>query len=338
MSAPNGHAGNSPGKTTGIESAPVSIDSEISTRLTIERLERIVTELQVPFEPSLIEWRVTNTANDKARGQVIPYADQRAYTDRLNALVTPAGWTRKYTVHTSPNFQRGKDQKTVAKVLLTCELTVFGVGSHSATGEAWSDDENASTSAEAQAFKRAAACLGLGRYLYYFRGIWVDLDGRRRPKRVPKLPLWATPEGWRKGLRPDNETQVSSEGSPSAATSRGSPGCDTRSGDLVAQIEKMAQTLGKALYRGILKSVAQVWNPHDIQDTVIEKRVLEHMLAADRGLIRLKAALEKRGSEALRKVLAFLNIPSLDRIDSLDLLKKVVVSLESDSTKTSPER
>lgn len=330
MSAPNGHAENSPGKTNGIESAPVAIHSELATRPTSERLEQIIAELQVPFEPSLIEWRVTNTANDKARGQVIPYADQRAYTDRLNALVTPAGWTRKYTVHTSPNFQRGKDQKTVAKILVTCELTIFALGSHSATGEEWADDENALTSAEAQAFKRSASCFGLGRYLYHFRGIWVDVDGRKRPKKVPKLPLWATPEGWRKGLRPDNETQVRSEGSPSSVIGPVSPLCETRSGDLVAQIEKLAQPLGKALYRGILKSVAQVWNPREIQDTAVEKRVLEHMLAADRGLIRLKAALEKTGSESLRKVLIMLNIPSLDRIDSLDLLKKVVVSLESD--------
>lgn len=183
---------------------------------------------------------------------------------------------------------------------------------------------------EAQAFKRSASCFGLGRYLYHFRGIWVDVDGRKRPKKVPKLPLWATPEGWRKGLRPDNETQVRSEGSPSSVIGPVSPLCETRSGDLVAQIEKLAQPLGKALYRGILKSVAQVWNPREIQDTVVEKRVLEHMLAADRGLIRLKAALEKTGSESLRKVLVMLNIPSLDRIDSLDLLKKVVVSLESD--------
>ena len=57
----------------------------------------------------------------------MPYADQRAYTDRLNALLTPAGWTRKYTVHTSANFQRGKDQKTVAKILVTCELTILGL-------------------------------------------------------------------------------------------------------------------------------------------------------------------------------------------------------------------
>jgi len=55
---------------------------------------------------------VTNTTkNGKLRGQVIPYANPRAYTDRLNALFTPAGWTRKYTVQTSPNFERSKDQE-----------------------------------------------------------------------------------------------------------------------------------------------------------------------------------------------------------------------------------
>ena len=65
------------------------------------------------------------------RGQVIPYADQRAYTDRLNALFSSAGWTRRYTVHTSANFQRAKDQKTTAKVFVICDLTIFGFGSHS---------------------------------------------------------------------------------------------------------------------------------------------------------------------------------------------------------------
>lgn len=38
---------------------------------------------------------------------------------------------------------------------------------------------------KAQAFKRAAACFGLGRYLYYFKGTWVDLDERKRTKTVP---------------------------------------------------------------------------------------------------------------------------------------------------------
>ena len=42
-------------------------------------------------------------------------------------------------MHTSANFERDKDKKTVAKVFVTCKLTVFGIGSHSATGEEWTD-------------------------------------------------------------------------------------------------------------------------------------------------------------------------------------------------------
>lgn len=332
MSAPNGHAGkSSASKPNGIEVIPATVNHELRSQVTRETLERFIAELQVPFDPSLIEWRVTTTAADKARGQVIPYADQRAYTDRLNALFTPAGWTRKYTIHTSPNFQRGKDQKTVAKVLVTCELTIFGIGSHSATGEEWSDDENAATSAEAQAFKRAASCLGLGRYLYYFRGIWVDLDSRKRPKKLPSLPLWATPEGWRQGLRPDSKLQ----GIRETAEDRGTEANTKQSPDvsLLRQIEAMAHPLGKSLYRGILKSVARVWHPSDIQDSVTATRVLEHMQAGNRGLDRLKVVLERVEAEHLQKVLSSLNISSLERIDNLETLKKLVLSLEaSDQT------
>jgi hypothetical protein len=150
----------------------------------------------------------TTKGQQPVRGQVVPYADQRAYTDRLNALFTPAGWTRKYSIHTGANFERSADQKIAAKVLVTCELTIFGLGSHSATGEEWADNSNAGTAAEAQAFKRSCACFGLGRYLYYFTGSWVDLDNRKRPKSVPQLAGWATPAGWREGLRPRCVTEV----------------------------------------------------------------------------------------------------------------------------------
>src|SRR5215472_7265991 len=121
-----------------------------------DEIKHLIAELEVPFDLAVIEWRVTSTTKSgKLRGQVIPYADPRAYTDRLNSLFTPAGWTRKYTVHTSANFVRGQDEKPVAKVFVTCELTIFGIGSHSATGEEWTDNDNAGTSAEAQAFKRS---------------------------------------------------------------------------------------------------------------------------------------------------------------------------------------
>jgi hypothetical protein len=79
---------------------------------TLDEVKQFAALLKVLFDSSVIEWRVTNTSKGKVngslRGQVIPYADQRAYSDRLNALFSPAGWTRTYWVHTSANFQRGR--------------------------------------------------------------------------------------------------------------------------------------------------------------------------------------------------------------------------------------
>ncbi len=264
----------------------------------------------------------------------MPYADQRAYTDRLNALVTPAGWTRRYTIHTSANFERSKDQKIVAKVLVTCELTIFGLGSHSATGEEWADNDNAGTAAEAQAFKRACSCFGLGRYLYHFTGAWVDLDERKRPKNIPRLFGWATPQGWREGLRPGQEAKsTSSSGVPGGnadpkVTRQGQDVSAEDATALVRQIEAMAEPLGWRLYRGLLRTGARVWNPAEIRDADVLRKVLAQMKAAERGLRRLEAALDKVGPEALVPILRSLRLSSLHQVDCLESLKKVVLEVE----------
>lgn len=325
MPAPNGRPDGgvtaSANGADGSTSSEPARKSDASGRLSADQINCYTAELEIPFDPDVIEWRVINTSQGKSRGQVIPYADQRAYTDRLNALFTPAGWTRRYTIHTSANFQRGKDQKIVAKVLVACELTIFGLGSHCATGEEWADDDNAGTSAEAQAFKRACSCFGLGRYLYHFAGQWVDLDERKRPKTVPRLQKWATPEGWLAGLRPrcahraENVEAGSKAGNSSLAS-------------LLSEIEAMAKHLGTGLYRGLLRDLARVWNPHDIEDRAVQRRVLEHMRAAQRGLRRLEAALEETGPEALIQILKSAGLGSLERVDNLETLKQIVVDLE----------
>ncbi|MGB8886928.1 MAG: Rad52/Rad22 family DNA repair protein [Candidatus Korobacteraceae bacterium] len=76
-------------------------------------VDKLLTELEVPFSPDQVRWRVTNTSNDKKRGQVVPYADPRAYTDRLNALFTPQGWTREYKVETMGNITRMKKGESI---------------------------------------------------------------------------------------------------------------------------------------------------------------------------------------------------------------------------------
>jgi hypothetical protein len=334
MSAPNGHAQ----KDRAPESAaPPAMLAPGDLQVPAERVKELVAALEVPFDPSQIEWRVMNTTKNQqpARGQVVPYADQRAYTDRLNALFTPAGWTRKYTIHTSANFERSKDQKIAAKVLVTCELTIFGLGSHSATGEEWADNDNACTSAEAQSFKRACACLGLGRYLYYFTGTWVDLDDRKRPKSVPQLAGWATPAGWLEGLRP----RCASDSKPAEQTSAGNgenghgqhsgKGTGAQGGSVLRQIEAMEQIVGRRMYRGLLKTVARVWTPKDIQDPEIQKKVLAHMQAAERGFHRLDAILDRGGAKVLDSVLHSLNLTSIDRADNLRTLHEIVIRLEA---------
>ena len=132
----------------------------------VEREKRFA-ELEVPFDPAQIKWRVMRTSNDGRSGLILPFADPRAYTDRLNQLFTPAGWTREYTISTVPSLtrmERGRATVT-SKVLVASAVTINRLGSHTGTGEEWADRENAVTAADAQAFKRACSCFGLGRYL-----------------------------------------------------------------------------------------------------------------------------------------------------------------------------
>ncbi len=184
---------------------------------------------------------------------------------------------------------------------------------------------------EAQAFKRACSCFGLGRYLYHFTGTWVDLDDRKRPKSTPKLVGWATPEGWRQGLRPGQGKDQAEANSPGNACA------DVPKGErekLVHQIESLAGPLGRGLYRGLLKA-ARAWKPGDIKDVAVLQRLLAQMQAADRGLRRLQAALGQTGPEPLATLLQSLNVRSLEHVESLDTLQKIVLSLESKAKEVS---
>src|ERR1700757_155457 len=163
--------------------------------------EEALARLEEPFASKDVKWLVAATSRDGRKGRVTPYADPRAYTDRLNQIFTASGWTRQYSVNTISPVTRVKRDKTIqtGKVLVTCVVSISGVGNQSGCGEEWADDENAMTSAEAQAFKRACSCFGLGRYFYSFDEMWVEVDGSKQPKRLPQLPAWALPANERKG-------------------------------------------------------------------------------------------------------------------------------------------
>jgi len=89
---PNGtQAGSGPATVSAAVVSPAG-----HTNYTDEEVRQLVAAIEEPFDPREIKWRVTNTTADKRRGQMLAYADPRAYTDRLNELFTVRGWAREY--------------------------------------------------------------------------------------------------------------------------------------------------------------------------------------------------------------------------------------------------
>ena len=325
-------------------------------------INKLLEELEVPFPTDHVRWRVTNTSNDKKRGQIVAYADPRAYTDRLNALFSPQGWTRDYKIETMNNITRVKKGETIVtgKVLITCTVTIIGLWSHSGTGEEWADDDNGMTSADAQAFKRACSCFGLGRYFYDFRAPWVDLDQHRQPVRTPTLPAWATPENWRKGMRapekngngngapvPDgarpnrttdgtgrsgaNGNTAIPNGASNGHNDNGHGTGDANGGDsadLDARILATEKAVGTAFYRNILREYGRVNQPKLIRDTVVKQKVLRMLESATRGFDRLDAVTKRLDPNTVAALLAKLQAPALNAIADMKTLEHVVFGLE----------
>lgn len=127
-----------------------------------ETMNEILRDLSKPFHPARITWRPGALTETKEKALALAYADLRAYQDRLDE-VCGLDWSVSYT----PWGER-----------IICHLTISGI-TRSSTGEADSEAERseiAGTATEAQAFKRACAMFGLGRYLYNLPTLWVDYD------------------------------------------------------------------------------------------------------------------------------------------------------------------
>lgn len=125
-------------------------------------MNEILEQLRKPFHPSHVTWKPGSVNKDGTKALALAYADLRAYMRRLDEVCGMA-WSVTYT----PWGER-----------IVCHLTIDGV-TRSSTGESDSQSERSEiggTSAEAQAFKRACAMFGVGRYLYELPTVWVEYD------------------------------------------------------------------------------------------------------------------------------------------------------------------
>jgi hypothetical protein len=236
--------------------------------------------------------------------------------------------------------------------MVICRVTIFGLNSHSGTGEEWADNDNALTSADAQAFKRACSCFGLGRYLYSVPQVWAELDEFKRPIRLPDLPAWALPEGHRaqKGSQKSTGAGASVQttgtgiangnghGSTAGATaSNGSSGAtSTRNGTndrgkLLAEIQQLSKSVGRKLFVHVLQTFAGVDSVSQVSDLGKLRLILERLQNMQRGMQRLKAAVGTVGLEALREECEKLKLPGVttDDIPDTTVLRKLIERLEA---------
>ena len=154
-----------------------------ATAATGKTFDTVLADLAQPFDPEAVEFKAGATTQDKARALALAYVDSRVYQGRLDA-VTP-DWRNEYT-----------REYAGERVIVTCALTVAGV-TRQAIGESLQAsarhdgstviEENAATSAEAQAFKRACSAFGLGRYLYSVPQVWAEYDSGKRQFTPPAL-------------------------------------------------------------------------------------------------------------------------------------------------------
>jgi hypothetical protein len=149
-----------------------------NTAAPVLTLAAIAAELADPFPLALIDLKpgATNKDRDNPRCLAMPYADMRAYESRLDEIAGVEHWATSYTM-----TARG-----VVCALTICGVTKSGIGDYPADA----GDENAATSAQAQAFKRACASFGLGRYLYSLPSLWCDYDPDRRQIKNPDRVRW----------------------------------------------------------------------------------------------------------------------------------------------------
>jgi hypothetical protein len=280
------------------------------------------------------------------------------------------GWTRNYETVTMNNITRTKRNAEIVtgKILVTCKVTIDGLGTHAGTGEEWADEDNAMTSAEAQAFKRACSCFGLGRYFYYFDAPWVDIDEKGRPTKAPSVVPWMVPDNWRKGQQPSGKAAASSppaeqtssrskgpvtstarnaNGTPSSAIgnksrqngSNDSPKNGVKPEGTVEQsqsgseldqrIAALEETVGIKLYRWVLREYGHANQPHLVRDIQQKKKILDVLESATRGLRRMEAVLDRVSEHQVSALLAKLQAPPLDEIADMPTLVQVVQGLES---------
>jgi len=172
------------------------------------------------------------------------------------------------------------------------------------------------TTSEAQSFKRAASCFGLGRYLYKLSEAWVSLDEYRQPIEYPRLPEWA--------LHMKADGSLDSSSSVRRGAIQHCP-IDQR---VTMRIEDVRGLVGEGIYGEILWRIARARKDNAIPNAQVQSNVVEAMERASRGVRKARSLSESAIDTEVVSVLDRLRIPSMNAIPNLAALKELVRELE----------
>ncbi len=131
--------------------------------------QELASALCEPFPSDALGLKPGALNHDHSRALVLAYADTRTYQERLDQVVGPDSWSVRFNLLPTGAI---------------CALTILGI-TKADVGDYPADypekpHENRSTAAAAQAFKRACAQFGIGRYLYALPRTWADYDSEAR--------------------------------------------------------------------------------------------------------------------------------------------------------------
>ncbi len=132
-------------------------------------------EFGKPFASNDVSWKIQRTNKEKTRGMAVPYLDARAISDRLDAVVGQYGWKDSYTMwHDCVMDGKEKSSQLCTISIYDTELKEW-IGK---TDGAENTDFEAVKGGLSDAFKRAAVKWNIGRYLYSFEPVWVNLENQ----------------------------------------------------------------------------------------------------------------------------------------------------------------
>ena len=175
-------------------------------------------------------------------------------------------------------------------------------------------------------------------------GTWVDLDERKRPKSVPRLADWATPEGWQRGLRPYTESASKLSERTTAGSNGNGDGhnsgerANDRGASIVREIEQMERSAGQAHVSRTTEDGGASVEPQGYSgpgDSA--KGTGAHASCGTWPPPTGCERLDRVGPEALTQILRSLRLQSIDRVDNLQTLHEIVLALEAAAARRSGE-